>query len=126
MSSSSPFASYQGRITRSTFWLYVLPFLAVSLFAGLIDMVFQASANSGVCSLVVAICVAIPVWRLCLRRGHDRNRPAFLTFLLLVLSGIPLVGFLVTLWLFVDLGLLRGTAGANKYGADPTLERLPA
>jgi uncharacterized membrane protein YhaH (DUF805 family) len=29
------------------------------------------------------------------------------------------VSFFISAWVFVDLGLLKGTRGANKFGDDP-------
>lgn len=52
------------------------------------------------------------------QRLHDRNRSA--AWLLLLL--IPIVG---PLWLAIQLGLLRGTRGDNRYGAEPRAQALP-
>ena len=35
---------------------------------------------------------------------------------------VALIGFAVSIWAIVELGILRGTIGANQYGPDP----LPA
>jgi uncharacterized membrane protein YhaH (DUF805 family) len=32
---------------------------------------------------------------------------------------VEVAGFALTIWGFVEIGLLRGTAGPNKYGSDP-------
>ncbi len=44
-----------------------------------------------------------------IRRYHDRNKSAWW----LLLSLIPLVG---GLWMFIELGFLKGTEGPNGYG----------
>jgi uncharacterized membrane protein YhaH (DUF805 family) len=46
------------------------------------------------------------------KRCHDRDRSGW--FQLIVL--IPILG---ALWLLVELGFLRGTIGANRFGPDP-------
>ena len=46
-----------------------------------------------------------------IKRCHDRNRTGW--FLLIGL--IPLV----SIWLVVELGFLRGTVGQNRFGPDP-------
>jgi len=74
------------------------------------------------------------------RRLHDRNKSAWW---LLLYQGLPLllgiveglmgvsgggsgpanllefVGFCLSMWVLVDLGILRGSAGPNKFGDDP-------
>lgn len=51
---------------------------------------------------------------LCLhiKRCHDRDKSGWWCLLLF----IPLVGLF---WAIVDLGLLEGTPGDNRYGSDP-------
>ena len=99
---------FRGRISRSTFWWTVLPLKAafLVLFVFLDDTLGRAS------TLVlyppffwIAIAAAV-------KRMRDRGKtPAWLLIALL-----PVIG---PLWLFVDLGLLRGTPGENHYGPDP-------
>lgn len=60
----------------------------------------------GLAILLPSICVGG-------RRLHDTGRSAW--WLLLVL--IPLVGFLVLLWWFIQ----KGSDGANEYGPDPVV-----
>lgn len=50
------------------------------------------------------------------KRCHDRGRSGCF----LLICFIPLVG---GLWLFVELALLPGTKGANRFGPDPRAER---
>jgi uncharacterized membrane protein YhaH (DUF805 family) len=35
---------------------------------------------------------------------------------------LALTGFVLTIWGFVEIGLLPGTAGSNRYGANPLLQ----
>jgi uncharacterized membrane protein YhaH (DUF805 family) len=37
------------------------------------------------------------------------------------LDILSLASFALTIWGFVEIGCLRGTAGPNKYGANPLL-----
>ena len=72
--------------------------------------------------LVVVECVA--VWinvGVLARRWHDRGKSGWMSLILLV----PIVG---VIWLYVELGGLRGTIGSNRFGADPldSLGRLQA
>ena len=47
-----------------------------------------------------------------LKRLHDRGKSGWWVLIAL----IPLAGFI---WMIIDLGILEGQAGANKYGPDP-------
>ena len=47
-----------------------------------------------------------------IKRCHDRDRSGW--YLLIAL--IPFVGLL---WIWIELGLLRGTVGPNRFGPDP-------
>ena len=71
------------------------------------------------------------------RRLHDRNKSGWWLvgyfLILVVVVGViedfgpdsnisltaQLAGILTGLWYFINLGLLKGTNGANKFGADP-------
>jgi len=63
-------------------------------------------------TLVLAGVVLCALLALSVRRLHDRGKsPAWLALLL-----VPLVG---PLWLGIELAFAAGTAGENRYGADP-------
>ncbi len=110
----SPFAGYQGRISRSTYWSYIWPFMVVLLMVQCVDvMAFGVGGERGFLAYLVGFIVALPAWRIGLKRCHDRGHSGLYIFLL---SMIPVIG---PLWLFVELGLLEGTRGTNRYGPDP-------
>jgi uncharacterized membrane protein YhaH (DUF805 family) len=111
-----------GRISRRTYWLwFILPvFLLPVLLIVLLPPTFLADLDSAVvwspATLVVFVAIGlIANWLIILggiKRMHDRNRPgAFLLFYL-----IPLIG---PLWIMIELGFLRGSIGANRFGPDP-------
>ncbi|MBV9199389.1 MAG: DUF805 domain-containing protein, partial [Alphaproteobacteria bacterium] len=52
-----------------------------------------------------------PGMAVAIRRCHDRDRYAW--FLLVIL--VPLLG---PVWLAIELGIRRGTKGANRFGPD--------
>jgi uncharacterized membrane protein YhaH (DUF805 family) len=97
-------------------------------------------------SLVLAVLFLYPAAALMVKRLHDRDRPAWLAALFLgltlitqvtdligmtgnqfnpnmldfLLSGISAIVFaIVGIWVFVELGCLRGSVGTNQYGPDP-------
>jgi uncharacterized membrane protein YhaH (DUF805 family) len=141
------FFSFRGRVNRARFWLVSVTWF---ILGGVLDYVWSVSGaadvpvgrNHLVDAALVAImlpplasCLAVGVTRL-----HDRNKTAWwmlvfylcppiietfaqladldsaLMVNLMVLSGI------VTVWAVVELGCLRGTVGANRYGPDPLSE----
>jgi uncharacterized membrane protein YhaH (DUF805 family) len=68
--------------------------------------------------LMAALSTALSVgWLRCsiavgAKRCHDRGRSGWFQ----LIGLIPLLG---ALWLFVDLGLLEGNEGENRFGPDP-------
>ncbi|MGB1149083.1 MAG: DUF805 domain-containing protein, partial [Alphaproteobacteria bacterium] len=133
--------SFQGRMSRSEYWLrYVVPLLL--LYVGLlvlllvISLVFgvvqslttassfeQAGPEFGALQIVGVVAMILTVFAASIaflwagiasavKRLHDCNRTGW--FYLLVF--IPGIGPLVML---IWLGFIRGTVGENKFGPDP-------
>ncbi len=100
--------SFRGRIPRSTNWwtsllvgvVFVLAFL-------MLERAFGRAASLALYPPLFWIAAALGT-----RRLHDRGRSP-LWFLVLLL---PILG---PLWLFIELGLRKGTPGENHYGPDP-------
>jgi uncharacterized membrane protein YhaH (DUF805 family) len=128
--------SFEGRINRAKYWLFVLiSLIAMAVaFALLFALGFSVAGFivAGIIYLVLLYCgLAVGAKRL-----HDRNKSGWwlLVFYLLpnVLSGTGaasqspglnaitgLVSFGILIWAIVELGCLRGTIGPNQYGPDP-------
>jgi uncharacterized membrane protein YhaH (DUF805 family) len=132
------FTSLEGRINRRPFWLALLVLLLVG-FALQFGAIVIASETAG---LILSLLILYPGYALNVKRFHDRNRPAWIlavfyallvVIILMQLAGLDSVGaeptvmfmvavavFLIgTIWLTIELGFLRGTAGPNDYGPDP-------
>lgn len=100
--------SFRGRISRSTFWLTTLLLTLAFIFLMIsIESVFGRAS-----SLVLYPPFFWAFAAVVTKRLRDRGKSP--VWLVLVL--IPLIG---PLWLLVELGLLRGTPGENRYGEDP-------
>ncbi len=116
---SQLYFSFDGRITRSTYWLkFILPGTLISLLLAFVDIStsnFNYSIGLGTYSGLFAIVQLIPSWAMGTKRCHDRNR----SWWFLLVGMIPLVNF----WPIVELGFLRGTVGDNSYGSDPLLRK---
>ena len=79
-------------------------------------------------------------------RLHDRDRSAWWLIVFYLVPGLlnqlakttwfagaagtalnyilALTAFALTIWGFVEIGCLRGTAGSNSYGPDPLLQTI--
>jgi uncharacterized membrane protein YhaH (DUF805 family) len=139
------FFSFRGRIGRGRWWISILLCLAVSaLGASASESLLlkfnpsNASGLSGVLGITIFLLFsAAPT----VKRSHDRGRSGWrylLTIVILVvfavagvrLFAVPYIGLLagwgVILWIVVDLGVLAGDEGPNRFGSDPrTTEEGP-
>lgn len=116
--------------------------IGVKLFQDLIEPTVASTRLLSIGSLIANAIVLWPWIAICAKRLHDRNRPGWIILPLALLSfvadalivagfGGPVDGYsvpvivayglqlLVTIYLVVDLGILRGTRGPNRYGDDP-------
>jgi uncharacterized membrane protein YhaH (DUF805 family) len=133
--------SFNGRLNRRPYWLMSLVivgvtfvgYIIVAMFAALLTIFWVLAAPLVIGFLWAGMSIAV-------RRLHDRNKSAWW---LLLYQGLPLllgiveglmgvsgggsgpanllefVGFCLSMWVLVDLGILRGSAGPNKFGDDP-------
>jgi uncharacterized membrane protein YhaH (DUF805 family) len=132
------FNTFEGRITRQTFWIGLAVLLVVELTAHFVTEQMQGDRLSA----IVDLAFAYPEFALCLKRAHDRNLPLWLVIAFFVASALldfltvlemtgtddqpsPLslalaVPFTILgLVLLAELGFRRGTVGPNPYGPDP-------
>ncbi len=106
--------SFQGRIPRSKFWLFVLWYGLGLVGAVVLDVLANAE---GVVALLVALAALWPSLAVQVKRLHDFDYSGWW----LLASVIPLVG----LGIFLACGIHKGTAGDNRFGPDP-LGRTPS
>jgi uncharacterized membrane protein YhaH (DUF805 family) len=103
------FWSFQGRLLRSTFWMYSLAIwiVFIVLFMGFERAFGHAS------TLLLYPPFFVALLALTTKRLHDRNKRG--AWFLIVL--IPIAGPIL---LVTELGFLRGSAGPNRFGRDPS------
>ena len=135
--------SYQGRINRAKFWLAALIYFIVGIVVAIVALI---PVLGQLVALVVNIAVMVSSVFVGIKRLHDRNKTGWWLlpyyFVPMILFGISfylgymadeatplsmltsLLGLAAMLWVFVDLGCLRGTIGPNQYGPDPVAPAL--
>jgi uncharacterized membrane protein YhaH (DUF805 family) len=108
--------SPQGRISRYQYWVqFVVPYAVLTFVAMAIDLLtgmYDATTGVGLFSTLFSVLMIWPYLAIHVKRCHDRDRSGW--FLLIAL--IPIVG---GIWLFIELGCLRGSIGGNRFGPDP-------
>jgi len=103
--------SFEGRISRNTFWLCTLiHFLVALLVVGF--MMFTPELVAGVACLLILLPLFWSGLAVEIKRWHDRDKSGWMIFVTL----IPVIG---GWWRFIECGFLAGTPGPNSYGPDP-------
>jgi uncharacterized membrane protein YhaH (DUF805 family) len=134
--------SFGGRTSRIGYWRTQIGLLLVMAAFWCGGLVLADATGAGAWS-AVALAGCAPVYWLALallfRRLPDRNKSAWwllpfqATPLALAIVGpqqlakagdliaglVVLADVVLVLWAFVEIGLLRGTRGPNRYGPDP-------
>ncbi len=131
------FTSLDGRINRAKWWSGAAILTAVGL-------IFITGVLGGFLATLAVFALFYPSYALCAKRFQDRNRPGQTALLGLgpvaaasliyiwgltgsttelgFVGGLCMLVFLgVGVWFAIDLGLLRGTPGQNRYGGDPLI-----
>lgn len=110
MSFTQLYFSFDGRISRSTFWLKgVLVLFVLSMVIAFIDAAVEAG---GILYLIWALVLIWANIAIQVKRWHDRDKSGWWMFIAL----IPIIG---GLWTLIETGFLAGTEGPNQYGERP-------
>lgn len=112
--------SFRGRVSRYQYWIqYVLPYVLLLIVLSVIDLAtgtYDAKIGVGLLSGILSLVALWPGLAIWVKRCHDRDRSGWF----LLISFIPIIG---AIWLFVELGCLRGSIGGNRFGPDPVVAR---
>lgn len=111
--------SFQGRASRSQFWIVGAPLFLLHVFL-VVPMTLAAGgadggAGTGLIGLAVLALSILEGWiylALQVKRWHDRGKSGWWCLAAL----IPIVGFIF----LIELAFAKGTDGHNEYGEDPT------
>lgn len=118
MSITHVWFSFSGRINRSIYWLwYFLPWIVLAIVTSILDSVLgtQFETSAGPIGIISSLFGLFMIWvglAVGAKRLHDRDRSGWWQLLYFV----PILG---ALFLFVYLGFLKGSDGANRFGPDP-------
>jgi uncharacterized membrane protein YhaH (DUF805 family) len=125
--------SVQGRINRAKYWIAMIAYLSLTIAVAGLGFFFNFNTLFLVIAGVIALAMIVSGCIVGIKRLHDRNKSGWWLLLFYLLSGVldvvgmtgklPLLFELgsvaISAWALVELGFLRGTAGANQYGSDP-------
>jgi uncharacterized membrane protein YhaH (DUF805 family) len=135
--------SASGRINRATYWRSLVVFGVAGLFAAV--LLLTAASLAAPLFIVTVVVVFLPwlMWGFAIHteRLHDRNRSAWWLVAFYLAPGmlghfaktpwlagatgtapqgiLALASFALSIWGFVEIGCLPGTAGPNRYGPNP-------
>jgi uncharacterized membrane protein YhaH (DUF805 family) len=109
--------SFQGRLRRREYWLLSLMCLGVMLAIYVLGAAMGVDVTrNDIPSLTLQLtATAVVLWpslAVSAKRCHDRGQSARW----LVLQFIPIVG---GFWVLINLGILDGTRGRNRFGPSP-------
>jgi len=137
------FTSFDGRINRAKYWIGSIALAVISIVFGiLIASLFGMTTLGAILIALVTLALFYPAYGIAAKRFQDRDKPGktalyglvpvlLVNFLQLFgMTGTPeqpntlgwissLVMLAVGLWFLVELGILKGTTGPNRYGPDP-------
>jgi uncharacterized membrane protein YhaH (DUF805 family) len=106
--------SFQGRIPRSGFWVISISLTVFNLAVGILVGILGKYGIEAAGLLIDGAFLVIAVWislATQVKRWHDLNRSGWMVLLNLTVIGLPVI--------VIYLGCVRGTAGPNRFGADP-------
>jgi uncharacterized membrane protein YhaH (DUF805 family) len=139
-----------GRVGRGTFWLAQIiwgaafvAFFAVGMWIAEMEMTATQNRLFYVVSISIIVTFAYATCVIAIRRFHDRDKSGWWIVPLMIVPSPPgdiiervagkpigiiwtMVTGLVLTWTTVELGLLAGTAGPNRFGeATPPSKAWP-
>ena len=138
-----------GRINRAKYWVSVFKYSLAGLLV--VVILFTAAGIAAPLFIIMVVLTLIPwlLWGFAIttERLHDRDKSALWLVVFYLVPGLlgqlaktawfggaagialhyilALAAFALTIWGFIEIGCLRGTAGSNTYGPDPLLPAKP-
>jgi len=106
------YANFSDRAPRSEYWWFALFCWGGTIVLSFIDsLIFGNPSGYGLLSTLWGLAILLPSIGAGVRRLHDLDKSGWW----LLISLIPLIGFLILLFWFVQ----QGTKADNRFGPDP-------
>jgi len=124
--------TFDGRINRAKYWLAVVIYFVVLLIAA--GLMFALPGMIGIILMgIIYLAVLVSGIAVGIKRLHDCDKSGWWLLVFYVVPSVlsaaatnmdasivlNLASLAVTIWGIVQLGFLRGTLGANRFGPDP-------
>jgi uncharacterized membrane protein YhaH (DUF805 family) len=103
--------SFEGRINRKPYWMFILAVIGVAIALALVTSP-MGEMMQGIAHIALTLLVIWPGLAMQAKRWHDRDKSAWW----ILINFIPFIG---PLWVLIECGFLRGTPGQNRFGPDP-------
>ena len=103
--------SFEGRISRQPYWLFVLAMIIIILFPAFVIFGIETEAADNYVT-IMSIIVLWPSLAVQAKRWHDRNKSGFW----ILINLLPIIG---PIWATIENGFLPGTEGENNFGDNP-------
>jgi uncharacterized membrane protein YhaH (DUF805 family) len=106
--------SFQGRIPRSGFWVISLSLTVFNLAVAILVEILGKYGNEAAGLLIDGAFLVIGLWislATQVKRWHDLNRSGWMVLFNLTVIALPVIA--------IFLGCVRGSAGPNRFGANP-------
>ncbi len=106
------YINFSDRAARSEYWWFALFCWGVAIALSILDnLIFNDASGYGIFSTIWGLSIVVPSIGVGVRRLHDLDKSGWW----LLLSCIPVIGFIILVFWFIQ----QGTAGQNRFGADP-------
>ena len=104
--------NFNDRAPRSEYWWFALFGWGVTIVLSILDnLIFDNASGYGMFSTIWGIAILLPSIGVGVRRLHDLDKSGWW----LLVSLIPIIGFIILVFWFVR----QGTRAENRFGADP-------
>ena len=104
--------NFNDRAQRSEYWWFALFVWSVTIGLTVLDnLIFNNPSGYGIFSTIWGLALLLPSIGVGVRRLHDLDKSGWW----LLISLIPVVGFIILVFWFVQ----QGTRAQNRFGADP-------
>lgn len=124
--------AFDGRINRAKYWLAVVLYFVVLVIAA--GVMFALPGMIGIILMgIIYLAALVSGIAVGIKRLHDCDKSGWWLLVFYVVPGLlsaaatsmdssivlNLASLAVSIWAIVQLGFLRGTIGANRFGPDP-------